>query len=77
MSPATRRTRRTGARRRPWLDHWLETCRDLSVLKSSHPLLAASGTIVTLAALFLPGGRAVEGREAPAPAGLPPAPATT
>jgi 8-amino-7-oxononanoate synthase len=27
--------------RRPWLDHWLETCRDLSVLKASHPMMDA------------------------------------
>jgi 8-amino-7-oxononanoate synthase len=25
----------------PWLDHWLETCRDLSVLTSSHPMMDA------------------------------------
>ena len=28
-------------RRRPWLDHWLETCRDLSALKASHPMMDA------------------------------------
>jgi 8-amino-7-oxononanoate synthase len=27
--------------RRPWLDHWLETCRDLSELKASHPMVDA------------------------------------
>ena len=27
--------------RRPWIDHWLETVRDLSVLKASHPMLDA------------------------------------
>jgi 8-amino-7-oxononanoate synthase len=27
--------------RRPWLDHWLETCRDLSALKASHPMMDA------------------------------------
>jgi 8-amino-7-oxononanoate synthase len=26
---------------RPWLDHWLETCHDLSVLTSSHPMMDA------------------------------------
>jgi 8-amino-7-oxononanoate synthase len=26
---------------RPWLDHWLETCRDLSALKASHPMMDA------------------------------------
>ena len=27
--------------RRPWIDHWLETVRDLSVLKASHPMMDA------------------------------------
>jgi 8-amino-7-oxononanoate synthase len=27
--------------RRPWLDHWLETCRDLTELKNSHPMMDA------------------------------------
>src|SRR5690349_12973074 len=27
--------------RRPWLDHWLETCRDLATLKASHPMVDA------------------------------------
>ncbi len=27
--------------RRPWLDHWLETCRDLSALTASHPMMDA------------------------------------
>jgi 8-amino-7-oxononanoate synthase len=27
--------------RRPWLDHWLESCRDLSELKASHPMVDA------------------------------------
>jgi 8-amino-7-oxononanoate synthase len=27
--------------RRPWLDHWLETCRDLAELKASHPMVDA------------------------------------
>jgi 8-amino-7-oxononanoate synthase len=26
---------------RPWLDHWLETCRDLQDLKASHPMMDA------------------------------------
>jgi 8-amino-7-oxononanoate synthase len=26
---------------RPWLDHWLETCRDLSDLRGSHPMVDA------------------------------------
>jgi 8-amino-7-oxononanoate synthase len=30
---------RTG--RRPWVDHWLETCRDLRDLKDSHPMMDA------------------------------------
>ncbi len=29
------------AGRRPWLDHWLETCRDLTALKASHPMMDA------------------------------------
>jgi 8-amino-7-oxononanoate synthase len=28
-------------RRRPWLDHWLETCRDLAELQASHPMVDA------------------------------------
>jgi 8-amino-7-oxononanoate synthase len=27
--------------RRPWVEHWLETCRDLSELKASHPMMDA------------------------------------
>src|SRR6201991_2227514 len=27
--------------RRPWLDHWLESCRDLATLKASHPMVDA------------------------------------
>ena len=27
--------------RRPWIDHWLETCRDLQHLKDSHPMMDA------------------------------------
>jgi 8-amino-7-oxononanoate synthase len=27
--------------RRPWIEHWLETCRDLSELKASHPMMDA------------------------------------
>jgi 8-amino-7-oxononanoate synthase len=27
--------------RRPWLEHWLETCRDLQELKESHPMMDA------------------------------------
>jgi 8-amino-7-oxononanoate synthase len=26
---------------RPWLDHWLETCRELSELKATHPMMDA------------------------------------
>ena len=29
------------AGRRPWLEHWLETCRDLHELKESHPMMDA------------------------------------
>ena len=27
--------------RRPWIDHWLETVRDLNELKASHPMMDA------------------------------------
>jgi 8-amino-7-oxononanoate synthase len=27
--------------RSPWLEHWLETCRDLSVLRDTHPMMDA------------------------------------
>ena len=27
--------------RRPWVEHWLETCRDLQALKASHPMMDA------------------------------------
>src|SRR3954467_10992998 len=29
------------APRRPWVEHWLETCRDLADLKASHPMMDA------------------------------------
>jgi 8-amino-7-oxononanoate synthase len=29
------------AGRRPWIEHWLETCRDLQSLKESHPMMDA------------------------------------
>jgi len=29
------------ANTQPWLDHWLETCRDLSELRESHPMMDA------------------------------------
>jgi 8-amino-7-oxononanoate synthase len=28
-------------RRRPWVEHWLETCKDLAELKASHPMMDA------------------------------------
>src|SRR6478735_3944730 len=28
-------------RRKPWLEHWLETCRDLSDLRATHPMMDA------------------------------------
>jgi 8-amino-7-oxononanoate synthase len=34
-------TVRSPAARRPWLDHWLETCRDLAELRASHPMMDA------------------------------------
>jgi 8-amino-7-oxononanoate synthase len=27
--------------RKPWLDHWLDSCRDLAALKASHPMMDA------------------------------------
>ena len=43
--PTPARGRERGAharlRRRPWIEHWLETCRDLSELKASHPMMDA------------------------------------
>jgi 8-amino-7-oxononanoate synthase len=30
-----------GAGGRPWIEHWLETCRDLAELKASHPMMDA------------------------------------
>jgi 8-amino-7-oxononanoate synthase len=43
VSPKTNQTApSTGAlRRKPWLDHWLETCSDLSALTASHPMMDA------------------------------------
>ena len=29
------------ASRKPWLEHWLETCRDLSDLRATHPMMDA------------------------------------
>ena len=29
------------ASRKPWLEHWLETCRDLSELRATHPMMDA------------------------------------
>ena len=29
------------ASRKPWLEHWLETCRDLSQLRATHPMMDA------------------------------------
>ncbi|WP_081690571.1 aminotransferase class I/II-fold pyridoxal phosphate-dependent enzyme [Conexibacter woesei] len=43
-SPAVATAAPTGpspVARRPWLDHWLETCRDLAELKASHPMVDA------------------------------------
>lgn len=44
--PDTLVPRPTGAtapppHRRPWIDHWLVTCRDLQALKQSHPMMDA------------------------------------
>ena len=42
--PTPTRQRDAGPTRvstRPWIEHWLETCRDLSELKASHPMMDA------------------------------------
>jgi 8-amino-7-oxononanoate synthase len=31
----------TATARSPWLEHWLETCRDLSALRATHPMMDA------------------------------------
>src|SRR6478735_4306777 len=36
-----RETAPTRVSTRPWIEHWLETCRDLSELKASHPMMDA------------------------------------
>jgi 8-amino-7-oxononanoate synthase len=41
-SDAPRRASTSSApARRPWIEHWLDTCRDLSELKASHPMMDA------------------------------------
>jgi 8-amino-7-oxononanoate synthase len=40
-TPQTRAAPTPGGARRPWVEHWLETCRDLSELKASHPMMDA------------------------------------
>src|SRR3954469_114367 len=32
---------RSPVARRPWIDHWLDTCRDLQALKQTHPMVDA------------------------------------
>jgi 8-amino-7-oxononanoate synthase len=45
IAPAPRarelKSRASVSRRRPWIDHWLETCRDLAVLRATHPMMDA------------------------------------
>jgi hypothetical protein len=44
FSPGLRRMavpERPATGRRPWLDHWLESVRDLADLKASHPMMDA------------------------------------
>jgi 8-amino-7-oxononanoate synthase len=36
-----RTTEAPASGRRPWIEHWLETCRDLHDLKASHPMMDA------------------------------------
>ena len=35
------RSVRTAVGNRPWVDHWLEVCRELSALKAAHPMMDA------------------------------------
>src|ERR671934_18130 len=37
----TRASGATSAPARPWIEHWLDTCRDLAELKASHPMMDA------------------------------------
>jgi 8-amino-7-oxononanoate synthase len=39
--PTTARAAASSVSRRPWLEHWLATCSDLSALKASHPMMDA------------------------------------
>ncbi len=43
MGIATTTPRHSGvaARRKPWIEHWLETCSDLSALTATHPMMDA------------------------------------
>lgn len=41
MRSAPPTTHSAGVTRRPWLDHWLETVRDLASLQASHPMVDA------------------------------------
>ena len=41
MPTRGRDTAPTRVSSRPWIEHWLETCRDLSELKASHPMMDA------------------------------------
>jgi 8-amino-7-oxononanoate synthase len=42
-APRTRelKSSTSAPKRRPWIDHWLETCRDLAILRATHPMMDA------------------------------------
>jgi len=41
IATTTRRHAGVAARRKPWIEHWLETCADLSALTATHPMMDA------------------------------------
>jgi 8-amino-7-oxononanoate synthase len=41
LRSSSRAAATTAGGRRPWVEHWLDTCRDLSELKASHPMMDA------------------------------------
>jgi 8-amino-7-oxononanoate synthase len=41
LRTSSRGSATTAAGGRPWIEHWLETCRDLSELKATHPMMDA------------------------------------
>ena len=41
IATTTQRHSGVAARRKPWIEHWLETCSDLSALTATHPMMDA------------------------------------